>query len=208
MKELRGPGDAPGPRGHFRLPRGARKIGVASQVSGDLTLGVLTPFLGGWYFGGLLRGIARSAAVEGATLVAVQTQDAGTDQTEVEPSDLAYPVAWQRVAGFVVIINAVRPSYLAAIQDTGKPVVIVSHEVPELDCPVIVPDNSTGIREAVDHLAGHGHQRIAFAGYLGAKDIRERYEAYRDALCALGIEPDPGLLFPLEDNQMSSGEDA
>ncbi|WP_345509257.1 EAL domain-containing protein [Phytohabitans houttuyneae] len=177
-------------------------------MSGDLTLGVLTPFLGGWYFGGLLRGIARSAAVEGATLVAVQTQDAGTDQTEVEPSDLSYPVAWQRVSGFVVIINAVHPSYLAAIQDTGKPVVIVSHEVPDLDCPVVVPDNGTGIRDAVEHLAGHGHERIAFAGYLGAKDIRERYEAYREALLAHGMEPDPGLLFPLEDNQMSSGEAA
>jgi diguanylate cyclase (GGDEF)-like protein len=208
MNKPRGPGDAPGPRGHSRLPDGSRKIGVASQVSGDLTLGVLTPFLGGWYFGGLLRGISRSAVVEGATVVAVQTLDAGTDQTEVEPSDLSYPVAWQRVSGFVVIINSVLPSYLAAIQDAGKPVVIISHELPELDCPVVVPDNGSGIREAVSHLVGHGHRRIAFAGYLGAKDIRQRYEAYRDALCAQGIEPDAGLLFPIEDNQMSSGEEA
>jgi diguanylate cyclase (GGDEF)-like protein len=190
------------------LPDASRKIGVASQVSGDLTLGVLTPFLGGWYFGGLLRGIARSAALEGASVLAVQTLDAGTDQTEVEPSDLSYPVAWQRVSGFVVIINAVYPRYLAAVQEAGKPIVIISHEVPELDCPVVVPDNGTGIREAVGHLVGHGHRRIAFAGYLGAKDIRQRYEAYRDALCAHGLEPDPALLFPLEDNQMSSGEDA
>ncbi|MGN9910559.1 EAL domain-containing protein [Phytohabitans sp. LJ34] len=177
-------------------------------MSGDLTLGVLTPFLGGWYFGGLLRGIARSAAVEGASVVAVQTLDAGTDQTEVEPSDLSYPVAWRRVSGFIVIINAVHPGYLAAVQEAGKPVVIVSHEVPELDCPVVVPDNGSGIREAVAHLVAHGHERIAFAGYLGAKDIRQRYEAYREALRTHGIEPDPGLLFPIEDNQMSSGEEA
>ena len=208
MNKLRGPGDAPGPRGHSRLADSGRKIGVASQVSGDLTLGVLTPFLGGWYFGGLLRGIARSAAVEGATVVAVQTLDAGTDQTEVEPSDLSYPVAWRRVSGFIVIINAVHPAYLAAVQEAGKPVVIISHEVPELDCPVVVPDNGTGIREAVSHLVKHGHKRIAFAGYLGAKDVRQRYEAYREALCAHGVEPDPGLLFPLVDNQMSSGEEA
>ena len=208
MKKPRGPGETPGPRGHSRLPDVGRKIGVASQVSGDLTLGVLTPFLGGWYFGGLLRGIARSAAVEGASVVAVQTLDAGTDQTEVEPSDLAYPVAWRRVSGFIVIINAVHPGYLAAVQESGKPIVIVSHEVPELDCPVVVPDNGTGIREAVAHLVGHGHQRIAFAGYLGAKDVRQRYEAYREALRTHGIEPDPGLLFVIEDNQMSSGEEA
>ncbi|MFC0532309.1 EAL domain-containing protein [Phytohabitans kaempferiae] len=209
MKRLRGPGDALGPRGHSGSPDGIGEIGVASQVSRDLTLGVLTPFLGGWYFGGLLRGIARSAAVEGASVIAVQTLDAGTDQLEMrEPSDLSYPVAWRRVSGFVVIINAVYPSYLAAVQQTGKPVVIVSHEVPELECPVVVPDNATGIREAVAHLIAHGHRRIAFAGYLGAKDVRQRYEAYRDALRAHAVEPDQGLLFPIEDNQMSSGEDA
>ncbi|BCB81854.1 hypothetical protein Pflav_082640 [Phytohabitans flavus] len=191
------------------MPDGRHTLGVASDVSGDLTLGVLTPFLGGWYFGGLLRGISRVAAVEGGTVVAVQTLDAGTNQTEVrEPVDLPYPVAWQRVSGFLVIINAVRPSYLAAAQDSGKPVVIISHELPDLDCPVIAPDNGTGIHEAVGHLVGHGHRRIAFAGYLGAKDIRQRYEAYRDALRAHDIEPDPGLLFPIEDNQMSSGEAA
>ncbi|WP_173158791.1 EAL domain-containing protein [Phytohabitans suffuscus] len=178
-------------------------------MSGDLTLGVLTPFLGGWYYGGLLRGIARAAAVEGASVIAVQTLDAGTDQTEVrEPSDLSYPVAWRRVSGFVVIINAVRHSYLAAAQETGKPVVVISHEVPELDCPVVLPDNGTGIHEAVGHLVEHGHRRIAFAGYLGAGDVRRRYEAYRDALRAHGVEHDPGLLFPVEDNQMSSGEAA
>jgi diguanylate cyclase (GGDEF)-like protein len=175
-------------------------------VSNDLTLGVLSPFLGGWYFGGLLRGIARSAAQEGAAVVALQTLDAGTEQIEVrEAPDLEYPIAWQHVAGFIVIINAVKPQYIAAIQESGKPVVTISHEVPGLDCPVVLPDNRTGIREAVAHLVGHGHRRIAFAGYLGAKDVRERYETYREALREHGVTPDPGLLFPADDNQMSGG---
>jgi diguanylate cyclase (GGDEF)-like protein len=175
-------------------------------VSSDLTLGVLSPFLGGWYFGGLLRGIARSAAQEGAAVVALQTLDAGTEQLEVrEAPDLDYPMAWRHAAGFIVIINAVKPRYIAAIQESGKPVVTISHEVPDLGCPVVMPDNRTGIHEAVAHLVGHGHQRIAFAGYLGAKDVRERYETYREALWEHGITPDPELLFPADDNQMSGG---
>ncbi|WP_246278087.1 substrate-binding domain-containing protein [Phytohabitans rumicis] len=178
-------------------------------MSGDLALGVLSPFLGGWYYGGLLRGIARSAAQEGATVVALQTLDAGTEQVEMRnPPDPGYPIAWEHVAGFIVIINAVSPRYLAAVQDAGKPIVIVSHEIPGLDCPVVLPDNRTGIREAVAHLVGHGHRRIAFAGYLGAKDVKQRYDAYREALVEHGLPVDPALLFPLDDNQMSSGEAA
>ena len=44
-------------------------------------VGVLSPFLGGWYFGGVLEGIARTAADAGAAVVAMQTLDAGTDVT-------------------------------------------------------------------------------------------------------------------------------
>jgi diguanylate cyclase (GGDEF)-like protein len=175
-------------------------------VSSDLTLGVLSPFLGGWYFGSLLRGIARSARQEGAAVVALQTLDAGTEQVETrEAPDPRYPVAWGHAAGFIVIINAVNHRYIAAIQAAGKPVVKISHEEPGVDCPIVLPDNRTGIREAVAHLVWHGHRRIAFAGYLDAKDVLERYEAYRQALTEHGITPDPRLFFPADDNIMSGG---
>ncbi|MEJ3744662.1 EAL domain-containing protein [Actinomycetes bacterium KLBMP 9797] len=175
----------------------------------ELTLGVLSPYLGGWYFGGLLHGIAEAAADARAGVVAVQTLEAGTGNIEVtEAPELRYPIAWQHVAGFVVIINAVQPRYLAALRAAGKPIVIISHEVPSVDCPVVLPDNRSGVREAVAHLVGHGHRRIAFAGYLGAKDIRQRYEAYRAALLAHDITPDPSLFFAAGDNQESGGEHA
>jgi len=175
-------------------------------VSSDLTLGVLSPFVGGWYFGGLLRGIARSAAREGAAVVALQTLDAGMEQIEIrEDPDPKHPVAWGHAAGFIVIINAVNHEYIASIQAAGKPVVKISHDVPGVDCPIVLPDNRTGIREAIAHLVWHGHRRIAFAGFLGAEDIRERYETYREALREHGITPDPRLLYPTDDNQMTGG---
>ncbi|MEH1123679.1 EAL domain-containing protein [Micromonospora sp. CPCC 206061] len=178
-------------------------------MSADLALGVLSPFLGGWYFGGLLQGIVRAAADEGATVVALQTLDAGTDQLEMrQPPDLRHPAAWGHAAGFIVIINAATPSYLAKIRATGKPVVTISHEVPQVGSPVVLPDNTTGVRDAVAHLVGHGHERIAFAGYLGAKDVRQRYETYVEALRAHGLVPDPGLIFHAEDNQEGGGEGA
>ncbi|MEV4410741.1 EAL domain-containing protein [Catellatospora sp. NPDC049609] len=178
-------------------------------MSADLTLGVLSPFLGGWYYGGVLAGIARAAAEAGAGVIAIQTLDAGTEHIEVtEPSDLTYPVAWQHVAGFVVVLKAATHRYLSAIQQTGRPLVFVSHPMPELGCPVVMPDNRTGITEAVDHLVAHGHRRIGFAGHLGTADVRERLEAYRRALAVHGIEADPHLLFPAHTNQVDGGERA
>ncbi|MEV0458652.1 EAL domain-containing protein [Catellatospora methionotrophica] len=178
-------------------------------MSPDLTLGVLSPFLGGWYYGGVLAGIARAAAEAGAGTIAIQTLDAGTEHIEVtEPPELTYPVAWQHVSGFVVVLQAVTHRYLHLFAETGRPFVSVSHELHDLDYPVVMPDNRTGVTEAVDHLVAHGHRRIAFAGRLETDDIRQRYEAYRDALAVHGIEPDPGLLFAAPTNQVDGGEHA
>ncbi|HEX8627025.1 MAG TPA: diguanylate cyclase, partial [Catenuloplanes sp.] len=173
----------------------------------QVTLGVLAPFTGGWYFGGLLDGIARSAAAADATVIAIQTLDAGTNEVEVsQPVDPACRIAWDHVSGFIVVVNAVSADYLTAIEAAGKPVVVVSHEFAELACPVVQPDNGTGIRAAVDHLVGHGHRRIAFVGCLGTADVRERHAAYRGALLAHGLEADATLCFTAPDNQATGGE--
>ena len=178
------------------------------------TFGVLSPFLGGWYFGGILTGIVRAAADVDADIVAIQTLDAGTDQIEVAqhregwqlPPDPAQMVALDHADGFIVIINAVTADHVRAIQGAGTPVVTVGHRFPDVACPVVLADNRAGVAEAVSHLVEHGHRRIAFAGYLGVDDVRERHAAYRAALQAHGITPDPRLLFEADENQEAAGE--
>jgi diguanylate cyclase (GGDEF)-like protein len=168
---------------------------------------VLSPFLGGWYYGGILSGIAQAGPQLGANILAIQTFDAGAEQVEiVDPPVVRYPTAWEHVSGFVVILRAASPAYLRTVQQAGKPVVIVGDESTGLDCPVILPDNHTGVRHAVAHLIAHGHRRIAFAGYLGATDIEERLQAYHEELQAHGIEPDPALLFESSDNHLAGGD--
>ncbi|NUR74095.1 MAG: EAL domain-containing protein [Hamadaea sp.] len=178
-------------------------------MSTELTLGVLSPYLGGWYFGGIMAGIARAGRELGANVLAMQTSEAGTEQTEIErPPDLRHLVGADHIAGVVVILRAAGSAYLKSVQESGRPVVAVGYEVTDLDCPVVVPDNRAGVRASVDHLIGHGHQRIAFAGFLGATDVRERLEAYREALIAHGIDFDPALVFEAGDNHEGGGEAA
>jgi signal transduction histidine kinase/DNA-binding LacI/PurR family transcriptional regulator len=175
-----------------------------------LRIGILTPLAAGGYFGGVIGGIVASAEARGARLIVIQTLDLGYGgagaAAEGAVPRFAVPAAWDQVAGFIVVLNAVEPWYLRALQEAGKPVVLVSSEVEGFRCPVVRPDNRSGIIEAVSHLVEHGHRRIAFAGSLVQSDIRERLAAYREALLMHGIEPDPGLIFEAENNAAGGGE--
>ncbi|WP_051799709.1 EAL domain-containing protein [Catenuloplanes japonicus] len=171
------------------------------------TLAVLSPFLGGWYYGGLLRGVARVATHVDGGVIAVQTLDAGTDQAGITaPSTMGGPVARDVADGFVVVTNAVPEEYVTELRRTGKPVVSVGRAF--AGAGLVRPDNRTGVRAAIAHLIRHGHTRIAFAGYFGAADVRDRHAVYLEAMHAHGLETGPALRYDLPDNQESGGREA
>ena len=174
-----------------------------------LTIGVLTPLLSGHYFGLLLRGVACAAAAVGGRVIAVQTIDPGIDEIAYfNLSDFRHPVAWQHVAGFVVILNSADRRYLEALRSAGKPVVMVSQDAPGFDYPVVLPDNERGTRLAVEHLIEHGHTRIGFVGWMAQQDIRERYQTYQEILAAHGLPYGPDLLFATTNNFTTGGQRA
>lgn len=200
---------------------------MATERQGErLTIGVLAPLLAGAYMTRVMAGCDEVAQRSGARLIAIQTLDPDSWGTEsVVPwsvlqegvrSDLfgwtpeaAAPrfslrVSWNRIAGFLVVLNAVEPWYLQALRDAGKPVVVVSDEVEGFPCPVVRADNRTGIIEAVSHLVAHGHRRIAFAGAPAQADIRDRLDAYREALALHDIRED--FLYEAADNLEAGGE--
>ena len=78
-----------------------------------MTVLVLTPSIGGYWFGEFLSGLTREVAGSGGRLVVVQTLEAGTHSGEVgqvgEPGEVgtfAIPVAWSEVDGVVSIATA------------------------------------------------------------------------------------------------------
>ncbi len=115
------------------------------------------------------------------------------------------PVGWGRVAGFVAI--APEPmGYMKKFQaSTGKPVVSIGHAEAGSSSSSVIVDNRGGVRQAVEHLLGHGHTRIGFVGCLELFDMRERYESYLGTLRANGVEPDPGLFFEAVDSLEQGG---
>jgi DNA-binding LacI/PurR family transcriptional regulator/anti-anti-sigma regulatory factor len=173
------------------------------------TLGILSPLLGNFYFGQLLRGIQYAASQQGAKTIAFQSRDAWAPYAEYGRSrEFVHPLAWEYIDGWVAITDAVKPAYLHAIEQRGKPIVLLSWRLPELDCPTILPDNHGSTQQLVRHLIAHGHTRIAFVGFLDHTDIRERYEGYQAALIEHGLTPDPDLCFAAVDNQSVGGHGA
>ena len=181
---------------------------MAERRDGQLRIGVLSPLIAGSYMSAVLSAISDTVAGAGGRVVAVQTLDPSQGSLEVRVPHYTLRAAWNQVAGFIVVVNAVDRSYLEALRMAGKPVVLLSAEVEGFSCPVVQADNRIGVLQAVAHLVEHGHRRIAFVGSLFQSDTRERYEAYREALRDHGIEPDDSLLFETADNLEGTGEEA
>ncbi|MDM7853332.1 substrate-binding domain-containing protein [Cellulomonas alba] len=173
------------------------------------TIGVLSPVVGGFYFGALIQGVARAARAAGHRVVAVQTYPAGLDRERYpDESVLDAPVALGAVDGLVVVGRAVSHARVAAAHGWGVPVVLVSEEPTAQDDVVVLPDNPGGTAAAVDHLVAHGHTRIGFVGNLAQQDMRERYTAYRAALAAHGLVAEDAWRYDASDNHEQGGADA
>jgi DNA-binding LacI/PurR family transcriptional regulator len=72
-----------------------------------------------------------------------------------------------------------RPTLIEELQGCRIPVVALWHGSRESGIPTVSVDNRSGIMAVVDHLAGLGHERIAFAGPRGRLgDITEREDAF------------------------------
>ena len=155
-------------------------------------IGVLSPVTGGFFFGEILAGVVGEAARMGARVALVQTLDAGvTGDTAVSAVADAHAMAWRHLDGFVVSAWAATDDYLQQLRAQGKPLTLACTTATGVDARPVVVDNAAGVSLAVDHLAGHGHTRIAFAGRIEQSDIRERYNAYLARIPGVGLEPLP-----------------
>jgi diguanylate cyclase (GGDEF)-like protein len=170
----------------------------------ERTFGILSPFVGGDYYGAIIEGINGAAVSGGDRVTAMQTLDAGAHSADRSGvPDFHRPVAWRHLSGLAVLPGAVDPEFAQAARRAGLPVVMVAAETAGEGMSVVAADNRSGVRDAVIHLIGHGHERIAFAGYMVHFDLRERLEGYRAGLAAHGLSE---MVFDTGDNHESGGE--
>ena len=167
-------------------------------------IGVLTPFTGGFYYGAAMAGIQRVAATRNAAVVAVQTT--GLELASVDAPDDQY-LCLDAADGWLAVNQFDAPAFTSRIRARGTPLVHVNSRPQTAGGCSVLPDNHSSMRAAVRHLIEHGHRRIAFAGFLGQVDLRERYDGYLDALVEARLELDPTLLFESPANFELDGEE-
>ena len=176
-------------------------------MAGPFTIGVLTPWSSGFFYGQIIAGITSEVAAAGGKVVVIQSVEPSRDADDVLPvPDLSEPSAWNEIDGAISVTSA-GEAHLRALLGRGIPVVLACDSVDGLEVPSAVGDNVGGTREAVEHLIAHGHTRIGFVGNLLHSDPRARYASYRTTLREHGIEPDPALLFTASNDVATGGRE-
>jgi DNA-binding LacI/PurR family transcriptional regulator len=87
----------------------------------------------------------------------------------------------------------------------STPVVLGVRPVSQLHLPCVTSNNYDGGMQAMEHLTGLRHRKIAFLArpHLHLWTVSERYRAYCDALRHIGEEPAPPILIG-NDQELSS----
>lgn len=94
----------------------------------------------------------------------------------------------RRADALVIVPATDHHGYLEREVDERTPVVFVDRPPVGFPADAVLTDNAGGAARAVEHLANHGHQRIAFLGDLSLiATARERLAGYRDTMAARGL---------------------
>ncbi|WP_344103138.1 substrate-binding domain-containing protein [Myceligenerans crystallogenes] len=177
-----------------------------TSVRGKYSLAVLSPVVGGHYFGKVLAGVSRAARSGGHRVVVVQTYPADLERAQFpEEPPIGVPVGLDAADGLIIVTQAVDADTIERLGNEERPMVLVGEHAAGPQAPAVAPDNAGGTRAAVEHLVSHGHTEIGFVGNLRQSDIVERFEAYQATLRDHGIEPQNKWVYHAADNQEASG---
>jgi DNA-binding LacI/PurR family transcriptional regulator len=171
------------------------------------TLGMIVPMIGNPVYAALVHAVELVAFEHKYNVILCDTNfELGREK---EYADL---LVRRRVEGAIIVPFAARSenttdsdhssevphgyAHLAELTRQGIAVVAMQQPIPGAQLDSVVPENRAGARAITEHLIQHGHKRI---GYLhgGTPDwhppMHERFEGFRDALKAAGIEFDESL---------------
>jgi DNA-binding LacI/PurR family transcriptional regulator len=111
----------------------------------------------------------------------------------------------RRVDGIVVTASRVGALYARVLESLQIPIVLLNNQHPSRFGHSVMIENFDASRQAVAHLIGLGHRRIAYIGdRFGYGSDSERFSGYRSALDEADIPIDPDL-FVHGDGKADSG---
>ncbi|TWD79985.1 LacI family transcriptional regulator [Kribbella amoyensis] len=153
----------------------------ALRMGTTQTFGLIVPDSGNPLYAELARAIEKEASARG--YVVLQT-NAGGDPT-VERTKIAELVA-RRVSAIILATPTEEPE----LSETDVPVIALNR--PVTGATSLIPEYREGARIGVEHLIGHGHERVGLVMGLDLTGWRpERELGWRDALEQAGLPEGP-----------------
>jgi DNA-binding LacI/PurR family transcriptional regulator len=164
---------------------------AAGLASGQTrTVAVIVPWVTRWFFASVVQGAEEVLRERGYDLLLYNLAGSAEARYRVfEAGRLT-----KRVDAVLVLSLQPTEDELKRLAHLGCPVTIVGADVP--GWATVRIDDEHAARTATAHLAGLGHQRIAYVGGPGVLDFtapRAREAGYRGALEDAGLTHDPSL---------------
>jgi DNA-binding LacI/PurR family transcriptional regulator len=178
---------APG-RGSF-----VRRTSPSPAPGRPRVVGVLVPSVARLSVGTLLTAIEEELHRLGYSMLV-----ASSGASRAQESGRARRMVKAGIAGLISYPIDYAPdlNLYRSLLDEAVPLVFIDRYLVQLSADAVVSDNLGGAYQAVSHLAGLGHRRIAFAttDNLTTTSVAERREGYRLALAGAGIPYEPELV--------------
>jgi LacI family transcriptional regulator len=159
------------------------------RAGSDPAVGLAVPDIGDPFFAEITSSIEIDLVGRGmAVVVSSVGQDAERERSALEA------LLRRQISGLIVACASADQAYLAPWQ-SRTPMVFVDRPPKGISGVYVIEDDLAGAREAVTHLASHGHRRVAFLGIsTPITTIRRRLKSYHSTVAELGLEDRPDLV--------------
>jgi LacI family transcriptional regulator len=155
----------------------------------DATIGLVVESVDDPFFSRLVAAVEMAASeTDRSVLIASTHRDAERER------NLVGQLIRRRVSGLLLAPTASDHSWLQPISLTTA-VVLVDRPALNLQADLVGIDDQAATACAVDHLASHGHRRIAYVGdHPDVPTSRARLAGYRQTVAARGLDVSEGLI--------------
>jgi LacI family transcriptional regulator len=159
------------------------------RAGADPAVGLAVPDIGDPFFAEITSSIEIDLVGRGmAVVVSSLGQGAERERSALEA------LLRRQISGLIVACASADQAYLAPWQ-SRTPMVFVDRPPKGLSGVYVIEDDLAGARQAVTHLASHGHQRVAFLGIsTPITTVLRRLKGYRSAVAELGLDGRPDLI--------------
>lgn len=164
----------------YRVNVAARSL----RTTRSFLVGYLVPAVANDVFGRFAEVLEEELRHEGVGLVIASS---GWDE---EGERLALESLRERRVDALVLslVNDRNPNIGTILKSIRQPIVLIDREVKGVKADVVLTDERSGSRDAVEHLAGLGHTAVGFATIsTSVRPGRESLAGYQKAMDALGL---------------------